>query len=66
MTIVLRSVARLDGIFLTPIFANIAVIPAKKAEPTANIFQLNITPSCPTVGTAPSAFRFAATPQSGC
>ena len=35
ITKVLMSVARLEGMSFTPIFASTAVIPAKRAEPTA-------------------------------
>jgi hypothetical protein len=40
ITIVLINVARLEEMFFTPTFANTAVKPAKKADKTANIFQL--------------------------
>jgi hypothetical protein len=51
MTIVLISVARLDEMSLTPILARTAVIPAKKADATANSFQSGI-------GKTPSSFLF--------
>ena len=41
-TMVLIKVAKLDETFLSPIFANTAVNPAKNADPTANAFQSSI------------------------
>ena len=41
ITIVLIAVAKCESIFLIPIFARIAVIPAKNADPKAYIIHMD-------------------------
>ena len=43
-TMVRIAVATVESVFLIPHFARIAVIPAKNAEPNANVIHILITP----------------------